>query len=80
MDSGAEFDGVQQPQSRCFGLAPGVAFYWMGPIRPTFLARKSRAATKWRWAIHTPVKRARPFGKGDSAKVCAEKGRESTEI
>jgi len=53
-------DGVRKPQSRCLGLAPGVAFYWMGPICPTFLARKSRAATKWRWDTHTPETSA-PF-------------------
>jgi len=46
-----------------------------------FLVGKSRAATQWRWAIHTTLpKRARPLWEGDSAKVCAEKERESTEI
>ena len=46
-----------------------------------FLVGKSRAATQWRWAIHTTLpKRARPLWEGDLAKVCAEKERESTEI
>ena len=52
MDSGAE-SMVFENLSPGLGLAPGVAFYWMGPTCPTFLARKSRAASKWRWAIHT---------------------------
>ena len=44
-----------------------------------FFVSENRAATKW-WAIHTtPPKRARPLWEGDSAKVCAEKERESTE-
>jgi len=52
-----------------------------GVDEKNFLARKSRATTKWWWVIHrTPPKRARPLWEGDSVKVCAEKGRESTEI
>ena len=44
-----------------------------------FLARKGRAATKWRWAIHrTPRNERALFRKGDSNEVCAEEGREST--
>ena len=43
-----------------------------------FFVGKKPAATKW-WAVHTtPPKRARPVEEGDSAKVCAEKGLEST--
>src|SRR6266849_1066677 len=43
-----------------------------------FLVSKNRAAAQRRWAVHTTLpKRARPLWEGDSAKVCAEKGRES---
>jgi hypothetical protein len=46
-----------------------------------FLAFENLAATKWWRAIHTTLpKRARPLWKGESGKVCAEKGRESTEM
>jgi len=41
---------------------------------------KGRAVTKW-WAVHTTLpKRARPLWEGESGRVCAENGRESTEI
>jgi len=56
-------------------LARGLA----GVDEENFLARKSRATTKWWWVIHrTPPKRA-PLFRRVMCKVCAEKERESSE-